>query len=113
MQIQINDKGKITGYAQTGGFENGIEVEEAPEGFAESFEPQKYIYDNGEIKEDPDYMPVDHSAPERIAELKNRLYASDYQAIKYAEGWLSEEEYAPIRAQRQAWREEINTLETK
>ena len=46
-----------------------------------------------------------------IADLQNRLAETDYQAIKYAEGWLSEEEYAPIKAQRQAWREEINRLE--
>ena len=36
---------------------------------------------------------------------------TDYQAIKYAEGQLTEEEYAPIKAQRQAWRDEINLLE--
>ena len=49
----------------------------------------------------------------RIAELKYKLMQTDYQAIKYAEGQLSEEEYAPIKAQRQAWRDEINLLESK
>jgi hypothetical protein len=39
------------------------------------------------------------------------LQASDYKAIKYAEGLLTEDEYAPIKTQRQAWREEINRLE--
>lgn len=47
----------------------------------------------------------------KISMLKERLASSDYQAIKYAEGQLSEEEYAPIKAQRQAWRDEINRLE--
>lgn len=47
----------------------------------------------------------------KIAELKYKLMQTDYQAIKYAEGQLSEEEYAPIKAQRQAWRDEINVLE--
>lgn len=47
----------------------------------------------------------------KIAELKYKLIETDYQAIKYAEGQLSEEEYAPIKAQRQAWRDEINLLE--
>lgn len=47
----------------------------------------------------------------RIAELKGLLSNSDYQAVKFAEGWISEEDYAPIKAQRQAWREEINELE--
>lgn len=47
----------------------------------------------------------------KINVLKNKLYDTDYKAIKYAEGLLSEEEYAPIKAQRQAWRNEINKLE--
>lgn len=47
----------------------------------------------------------------RIAELKRNLANTDYQAIKYAEGLLREEEYAPIKAQRQSWRDEINRLE--
>lgn len=46
-----------------------------------------------------------------IADLQNHLAETDYQAIKYAEGWITEEEYAPIKAQRQAWRDEINRLE--
>lgn len=49
----------------------------------------------------------------RILDLKDTLLNSDYQAIKYAEGLISEEEYAPIKAQRQAWREEINKLEAE
>ena len=46
-----------------------------------------------------------------ITVLKQQLRDTDYQAIKYAEGFISEEEYAPIKAQRQAWRERINELE--
>lgn len=47
----------------------------------------------------------------QIAELKRNLANTDYQAIKYAEGQLSESEYAEMKAQRQAWRDEINQLE--
>ena len=47
----------------------------------------------------------------QIDELKSKLRSTDYQAIKYSEGQLSEEEYAPMKAQRQAWRDEINRLE--
>ena len=50
-------------------------------------------------------------AKARIKVLKEELAKTDYQAIKFAEGWLTEEEYAPIKAQRQACREEINQLE--
>lgn len=48
---------------------------------------------------------------ERIAKLKRLLTDTDYKAIKYSEGLISEEEYAETKAQRQAWRDEINQLE--
>lgn len=47
----------------------------------------------------------------QIKNLKSQLAATDYQAIKYSEGRMTEEEYAPISQQRQAWRDEINNLE--
>lgn len=50
---------------------------------------------------------------ERIAELKRKLSETDYQAIKYAEGFISETDYEPIKTQRQAWRDEINQIEAE
>ena len=47
----------------------------------------------------------------KIEELKHRLEETDYKAIKYAEGLISEEEYADTKALRQSWRDEINELE--
>ena len=47
---------------------------------------------------------------EQIMQLRGHLHNTDYKAIKYAEGELTEEEYAPIREQRKAWRNEINAL---
>ena len=52
-------------------------------------------------------IPID----QQIAELKQLLFSTDYKALKYAEGWISEEEYAPIKAERQAIRDRINELE--
>lgn len=46
-----------------------------------------------------------------INELKALLKATDYQAIKYAEGEMPYEEYAPVRELRKGWRKEINDLE--
>ena len=46
-----------------------------------------------------------------INELKKKLSESDYKAIKYAEGQMSEKEYEPIKAERQEWRDRINFLE--
>ena len=51
-------------------------------------------------------LPIEH----KIGILKCKLADTDYKAIKYAEGELSLEEYAETKAQRKAWREEINKL---
>ena len=47
----------------------------------------------------------------RIQYLKLQLTSTDYKAIKYAEGQISEAEYTSVKAQRQSWRDEINKLE--
>lgn len=49
----------------------------------------------------------------RINALHQLLRNTDYRAHKYAEGCYAEEEYAEFRMQRQAWRNEINELETQ
>jgi hypothetical protein len=46
-----------------------------------------------------------------ITQLKKALSDTDYKAIKYAEGQISEEEYASVRAERQGYRDRINELE--
>ena len=48
-----------------------------------------------------------------IYELKQKLTQTDYKAIKYSEGLLTDEEYAEVKTQRQEWRTEINKLEEK
>ena len=47
----------------------------------------------------------------KILNLKHQLRQTDYKAIKYAEGWLTDEEYAETKAERQRIRDEINRLE--
>ena len=46
-----------------------------------------------------------------IAQLKEELAETDYKAIKYAEGWISEEDYKDIKEARQIIRNRINELE--
>ena len=46
-----------------------------------------------------------------IYDLQYELRKTDYQAIKFAEGELSDEEFAPIKAQRKEWRAQINALQ--
>lgn len=46
-----------------------------------------------------------------IAACKILLRDTDYQCQKHSEGWITEEDYAPIKAKRQEWRNTINSLE--
>ena len=79
---------------------------EAEEGYhlVSSWEETDVITQVWTPEEDEPYV-------ETIEDYKAKLSETDYKAIKYAEGWLTEEEYAPIKAQRQAWRDAINALE--
>ena len=45
-----------------------------------------------------------------IEQLKAQLAETNDKVIEYAEGWLTAEEYAPIKAERQALRDRINEL---
>ena len=59
-------------------------------------------------------MPIEQrKILSKIRKLKEHLNATDYQAIKYAEGEMSASDYAPVKAQRIAWRAEINVLEAQ
>lgn len=69
-----------------------------------------------ELKDKVIYMSwqiAEISVEDKIAQLKGLLSNTDYQAIKYAEGWLTDDEYEPLKAQRQTWRDEINRLEVQ
>ena len=78
---------------------------------------QPYIAEHDEVEDILVFKPYSEQEIKviknnnRIIELKQKLQETDYKAIKYAEGELSVEEYAETKAQRRAWREEINKLE--
>lgn len=56
-------------------------------------------------------IPVNmEGADGEIEALKQKLSDTDYMAIKYAEGWLTAEDYAATKTQRQRWRKRINEL---
>ena len=46
-----------------------------------------------------------------ITQLKKALSDTDYKAIKFAEGQISEDDYASVRELRQGYRDRINYLE--
>lgn len=82
-------------------YENGKYVELPPEEIA-AMEAERIAFESSR-----EYKEM------RISELKAQLAETDYKALKFAEGWLSAEEYAPIKAERQAIRNEINALEAE
>lgn len=79
--------------------------------------PKKYGYETiivmDEINKIAFFKLVEREEHKEIEALKKKLAETDYLTLKYTEGQLTEEEFAPIREQRQAWREKINELETK
>ena len=56
-------------------------------------------------------MEEDMRIQGEINALKQLLTNTDYKAIKHSEGLISDEDYAEIKAQREAWRARINELE--
>ena len=76
---------------------------------------EEMLADAGWVKVEPT-QPSDEelaaiAKAAEVEELKMQLAESNDKALEYAEGWISAEDYAPIKAQRQAWRERINELE--
>lgn len=67
------------------------------------------------------YQEVEKEMPNpRIGEIQNRLpkiraelQETDYKVLKYLTGKMTEEEYAPIDAERDALRAEYNELEAE
>lgn len=56
------------------------------------------------------YTDEQKQAFHEICDCKRYLESTDYQAIKYAEGAISEEEYRPIKERRAQARARINAL---
>lgn len=74
--------------------------------------PYQAAYD--EYEDIQVYVPYNDKelAVREIETLKRNLADTDYQAIKYAEGVMSESEYIPFKSQREVWRYRINYLQS-
>ena len=75
---------------------------------------KKYV--NGEYIEmtEEEIAEIEKQAPtteQQILELQQKLNDTNDQAIEYADGWLTDEEYEPIKLQRQKWRDERDRLQ--
>lgn len=45
--------------------------------------------------------------------LQGELRELDYKTLKYIEGWITEEDYEPIKARREELREQIRALRSE
>ena len=88
-------------------FENGVLID-IPQAELETMRLARLEYEQ-QLQRQAEIDEIQY----KINETKAKLSETDYQAIKYFEGFISEADYAPIKAQRQAWRDEINALETE
>ena len=88
-------------------FENGVLID-IPQAELETMRLAQLEYEQ-QLQKQAEIDEIQY----KINEIKAKLSQTDYQAIKYAEGFISEADYAQIKAQRQAWRDEINALETE
>lgn len=88
-------------------FENGVLID-IPQAELETMRLAQLEYEREQQRQ-----TEIHEIQNKIADAKSKLAETDYQAIKYFEGFISETDYAPIKAQRQTWRDEINALEAE
>ena len=88
--------------------EPGIEGKEA---YDEKEEIQIYIpYTEEELRAKKIEKKISEKKME-ILKYKNLLKETDYKAIKYAEGYYTDEEYESIKIIREGYRENIRNLE--
>ena len=73
------------------------------------FDDFKNIFINSNIQNEVELLKQYYLY--KISQLKSLLFQTDYKAIKYAEGWVNEEEYLPIKEERQSYRDKINEYE--
>ena len=110
---KINDNGRLGSYTlsaemayRLGTFENGIPLADV-----EFSDIDDWPYLKDKCPHKTQEMISKENAIKEISQLKKQLSDTDYKAIKYAEGQISEEEYASVRAERQGYRDRINYLE--
>lgn len=89
-----------------GKFENGIPLTEV-----EFSDIDDWPYLKDKCPHKTQEMISKENAIKEISQLKKALSDTDYKAIKYAEGELTAEEYAPDKEQRAYWRQRINLIQ--
>lgn len=102
MQLLINDQQAIIGYVTVGSADQGIEYTGAlPDGFEENFKPSFYLFQNGTIIANPNYVtpvePTPDSGPtpeqesltaiaQQVADQQKHIASLEQALTSLAEG---------------------------
>lgn len=113
---KIKDNGQIIGFTVGAelAYKLGLDLNNYlnPEDIQQSDKDfNYYLRDQCPMKTEEDKLKDQYRL--EIQQLKKALSDSDYKAIKYAEGQISEEEYSEIKSERQGYRDRINYLESQ
>lgn len=119
LYAKLDADGYIKSYSETETEEFNTEFEIDEDSFFEfsACSGRCYTVENGQAvlsRDIGEYITTHRERVEKLKEIENLkklLFDSDYKAIKYSEGFYTEEEYEPIRQERAAIRERINLLE--
>lgn len=119
LYAKLDPDGYVNSYSDTesGEFNTAFEIDDDSFIAFSACSGRCFIIENGQavLSRDIDEYITSHRGKfEKLKEielLKKQLFESDYKAIKYSEGFYTEEEYEPIRQERAAIRERINLLE--
>ncbi|MDO4378807.1 MAG: hypothetical protein Q4C64_06750 [Erysipelotrichia bacterium] len=112
VSVELDEQKRVKSWASNGNLDNSnvYEVEESI--WKSNWEA--FLLQNDELVYD-DNLKKAIDEKRNITELinlyKKMLNDTDYKAIKYSEGIISEDEYAETKEKRKFWRKEINRLE--
>ena len=112
---KIYEDGRIGSFTQSAklAYELGLDIEHNYIAIADvqqsDINGDYYVKELCPMKTEEDLLKDQYRL--EIQQLKKQLSDTDYKAIKYAEGQISESEYASVRELRQGYRDRINELE--
>ena len=112
---KIYEDGRIGSFTQSAklAYELGLDIEHNYSAISDvqqsDINGDYYVKELCPMKTEADLLKDQYRS--EIQQLKKQLSDTDYKAIKYAEGQISESEYASVRAERQGYRDRINELE--
>lgn len=64
-----------------------------------------------QTEEEKALAELEYKKLQKLAEIKKLLADTDYKAVKFAEGMLTDEQYKPIKQLRISWRTAYNSIE--